>query len=55
MCVSEITEVIRAIQPFFSPRMLQYNLIQCKSPRLADLLQNLYLPEYTDDSHRMPN
>lgn len=51
MCVSEITEVIRAIQPFFSPRMLQYNLIQCKSPRLADLLQNLYLPEHTDDSY----
>ena len=52
MCVTEILEVIRSVQPFFSARMLQYNLIQCKPPRLADLLNNLYLPVQTDDSYR---
>ena len=52
MCVTEILEVIRSVQPFFSARMLQYNLIQCKPPRLADLLHNLYLPVQTDDSYR---
>ena len=49
MSITEILEVLRATQPFFSPRLLQYNLVQRKSPRLADLLHHLHLPVGTED------
>lgn len=50
MCVTEIVEVLRALLPFFSPRMIRYNLIERKPPCLADILHHLYFPMDSDDA-----
>lgn len=52
LCVSEIIEVVRALLPFFSPKLFLYNVIQRPNPRLGDLLPFLYLPVASDDSYR---
>ena len=52
MCVTEIVEVLRALLPFFSPRMIRYNLIERKPPCLADILHHLYFPVESDDASR---
>ena len=55
LCVSEIIEVVRALLPFFSPKLFLYNVVQRSPPRLGDLLPYLYFPLATDDSYRISN
>lgn len=52
LCVSEIIEVVRALLPFFSPKLFLYNVVQRPNPRLGDLLPYLYFPAASDDSYR---
>ena len=52
LCVSEIIEVVRALLPFFSPKLFLYNVVQRPNPRLGDLLPYLYFPAASDDPYR---
>ena len=51
---SEIIEVVRALLPFFSPKLFLYNVVQRPNPRLGDLLPYLYFPAASDDPYRFP-
>lgn len=49
MCLDEIIQVIYSVLPYFSYKMLLYNIIQRQAPGLDDLLSHLYFPTSQDD------